>query len=435
MAPRTPSIASRASARADALESLCALSAERERRRRRELDDARATRPRDDDDDASDAPSARPSSPPPLRLPARTPPRVHTYTIDDVRDAALEHRVDAERRALAAIRAAEALSKSNFVPERSWVARVGPVVRRCVASWRARARRANPTAAAAMEASRRASTIARPLGEDDASESRCVMVCHDLASIARALRDPSTIRCAHVGEDANDDGGWYSKDVTGRYEFPAVVRIARLSTPGAPMLAKHVTCARCRDVARDRRSATKTRCVACRTLVPSAVLVENANRRNREMRTDATTGPTCLFCETLRRRGRRRGDDGDGGERTKRINTIAAHPRAAGTFRAAHPFTRADDAPPVEVLRALQRASAGAESTASVWDPISRQCRSVETERRWILPEDGGDVAKAVERARGGFGGSARGEEAFAREFLRLPGEPPSARRRAARAS
>ena len=57
------------------------------------------------------------------------------------------------------------------------------------------------------------------------------MVCHDLASIARALRDPSTIRCAHVGEDANDDGGWYSKDVTGRYEFPAVVRIARLSTP------------------------------------------------------------------------------------------------------------------------------------------------------------------------------------------------------------
>lgn len=271
-----------------------------------------------------------------------------------------------------------------------------------------------------------------------------VAVSRNRETIERAMRDPSTIRCAHLARA--DPEGYFDDARGGRWERPAAVRTVRVGRAGTPLAAKYAHCRECHDRVQRRRVAATEKCRGCLAAMPKSAM-------GRALSEDgAPAAPLCVFCAKMtgdsrsrRRLGPGRGDreefalaaeletDGNSDAASpgldvvaKRLdfasesNRLARLAEGTATLVRTCEFLDDVDVPAIDTLLFRSTGDAG---VMSEWDPSSRANVSTEPERRWVLTSEGRDVER--ERARSGPTDGARGVGKWrGRDFIEI-GDPP----------
>ena len=118
-----------------------------------------------------------------------------------------------------------------------------------------------------------------------------VAVSRNRETVERAMRDPSTVRCAHLA--GADPEGYFDDTRGGRWERPAAVRTVRVGRAGTPLAAKYALCRECHDRVQRRRVAATEKCRGCLVSLPKS---RHGARGGED---GAPVAPLCVFCAKM----------------------------------------------------------------------------------------------------------------------------------------
>ena len=118
-----------------------------------------------------------------------------------------------------------------------------------------------------------------------------VAVSRNRETVERAMRDPSTVRCAHLA--GADPEGYFDDTRGGRWERPAAVRTVRVGRAGTPLAAKYALCRECHDRVQRRRVAATEKCRGCLVSLPKSAMGRAVGEDG------APVAPLCVFCAKM----------------------------------------------------------------------------------------------------------------------------------------